>query len=76
MFRWFNCRVHQRIHSEEKPYRCSELDKAFTQAPQLTNQIIYTGENVTNALNIAELFKYGPKLKVHQVQMATNIPKF
>ena len=40
---------HEQIHTEEKPYKCKDCDKDFTQHIGLTyHQIIHTGGNLIN----------------------------
>ena len=47
---------HERIHTGEKPYKCKEYDKAFSDKGYLTYVRIHTGENNTNAKNVIKHF--------------------
>ena len=76
-------RTQQRIHTREKPYKCSECDKFFTRKSHLSiHQKFHTGEKPYKCSECEKWFTNKDNLRIHQrihtveketLQIVTNL---
>ncbi|XP_035293781.1 zinc finger protein 54-like isoform X1, partial [Cricetulus griseus] len=62
-----SCKIHQSLHSLEKPYICMESDKSLTWNLQFRrHKTVHTGERPYNCMECNKSFIWNSQLRTHQ----------